>query len=162
MLPTESRDSSVTTSQSDAPPLGVDPVGRRGRATALLSAGVLAVLGFGFASCSSNSPSVTTDSTVHQSGTTSKTISSVDLPKKWTVTWRFNCTNPVTARRFSLTATKSGGSPISITDQTGLGGGGTKTYAQTGTFDFAITTTCTWNLDVGPASSSPRTTTTVP
>ena len=76
------------------------------------------------------------------------------------VTWRFNCTNPVTARPFALTATKAGGSPIGIAGQTGLGGGGTKVYSETGTFDFAINTTCSWTLSVGPSSSASKTTTT--
>ena len=161
MLPMEPKDSFVTTPEPGASHPGVGATNRRERVTTLLSATLLAALGITFAACSSNSTSaITTDAVVHQSGTGNKTISSVQLPKKWTVTWRFNCTNPVSARRFVLTATKAGATPIGITDQTGLGGGGTKVYTETGTFDFAITTTCTWTLSIGPSSSGSKTTTT--
>ena len=160
MLPMEPRDSFVTTSEPETTRLGADVTNGRGRAKALLRASLLAALGVTLVACSSNSTSAsTTDAVINQSGKSSKTISSVELPKKWTVTWKFDCTNPVSARRFVLTATEAGSSPIAITDQTGIGGGGTKSYNQTGTFDFTITTTCTWNLLLGPWSSSPTTTT---
>jgi hypothetical protein len=163
MLPTECRVSVTATSEPGVEGLGagVDETTRRRTAPLLLAVGLLALLGVTLAACSSNSTSATTaDAVIHQSGTSNKTIASVDLPKKWTVTWRFNCTNPVTARPFALTATKAGSSPIGIAGQTGLGGGGTKVYSQTGTFDFAITTTCSWTLSVGPSSSASKTTTT--
>ena len=160
MLPMEPRTPLVASPESDATRLGTDAGTRRNPARALFSASVLAALAVTFAACSSNSTASTTDSSIHQSGTGSKTISSVDLPKKWSVTWKFNCTNPISARRFVLSASNGGGSPIGITDQTGLGGGGTKVYSRTGTFDFTITTSCTWNLSVGPPSSSSATTST--
>jgi len=163
MLPTECRAVFAATAQPGVEGLeaGVDETARRHTATLLLAVGLLALLGITLAACSSNSTSATTaDAVVHQSGTSNKTIASVDLPKKWTVTWRFNCTNPGTARPFALTATKVGSPPIGIAGQTGLGGGGTKVYSETGTFDFAITTTCSWTLSVGPSSSDAKTTTT--
>ncbi len=136
----------------------------RGAAALAALAGPLALLGLSLAACSSNSSSPTTTVSsrpvIQRSGSGSKTLGSVTLSTKWIVTWKFNCTNPVTASRFLLTATKSGGSPISITDQTGLGGGGTKAYNQTGTFTFAVATPCTWNLLVGPPSVGTSTTTT--
>jgi hypothetical protein len=162
MLPTESRVPGGGASESGASGIGAGVVEPRGGIAALLfSAGLLALLGSTLAACSSNSTSATTaDAVVHQSGTASKTLASVDLPNKWKVTWRFNCTNPVTARPFALTATKAGSPPISIAGQTGLGGGGTKVYSETGTFDFSITTTCSWTLSIGPSSQASKTTTT--
>jgi hypothetical protein len=163
MLSTESGLSCASTSGTGVKGLGAGGVEPGGRSAALLfSAGLLALLAITLAACSSNSTSsaTTADAVVHQSGTGSKTVASVVLPKKWAVTWRFNCTNPVTARPFALTAKEAGNSPIRVAGQTGLGGGGTKIYSQTGTFDFAITTTCSWSLSVGPASAAPKTTTT--
>jgi hypothetical protein len=162
MLRTERQASFIATSAPDVGPLGQDAADPRPRTTVLFFASLLVALGVAVAACSSNSTSATTaDSVVQQSGTGNKTIGSVALPKKWTVTWKFTCTNPVTARQFVLTATNANGA-IDITDQTGLGGGGTKDYTQTGTFDFAITTSCGWHLSTGPFSPGSTTTTTAP
>jgi hypothetical protein len=162
MLRTEPQDSFIATSVPDVGPLGKDAVDPRARRSVLFVASLLVALGVTVAACSSNSTSTpTTDSVVQQSGTGNKTIGSVALPKKWTVTWKFTCANPVSARRFALTATNANGA-IDITDQMGLGGGGTKDYTQTGIFNFAITTSCGWNLSIGPASSGSTTTTKAP
>ncbi len=112
--------------------------------------------------CGSSSPSSAPTSNkpfVQQSGTGDKVISSVVLPSKWTVTWQFTCENPATARPFALTATKQATSPITVTDQTGLGGGGHKPYTTSGTYSFGVTTTCNWKLTVGPTPSSTATST---
>ena len=111
MLPTECRVIFAATSEPGVEALeaGVDETARRHTAPGLFAVGLLALLGLTLAACSSNSTSATTaDAVIHQSGTSNKTIASVDLPKKWRVTWRFNCTNPVTARPFALTATRGG------------------------------------------------------
>ncbi len=137
---------------------------QRATAVGVALLALLALLALTLTACSSNSSSPTTTVSskpvIQQSGTGSKTLGSVTLSAKWTVTWKFNCTNPVTASRFVLTATKSSGSPISITDQTGLGGGGTKAYTKTGTFAFAVATSCSWNVLVGPTALTTSTTTT--
>src|SRR5271165_1011571 len=104
MLPTECLVFLAATSEPGAEGLGAGVAeARRSRTAPLLfTVGLLALLGLTLAACSSNSTSATTaDAVIHQSGTSSKTIASVDLPKKWMVTWRFNCTNPVTARPFA-------------------------------------------------------------
>jgi hypothetical protein len=138
---------------------------RRHKTSAAVAAALLSALASVLSACGSgaNSSSATTTvfrkPVIDQSGSGSKTFAPVNVPAKWRVTWKFNCSNPVTARRFVLTVAKTGASPSGITDQTGLGGGGTKTYLETGSLTFAVATTCGWNLLVGPPSSSSSTTT---
>ncbi len=123
---------------------------------------VLVPMGVTGAACGSGSTSPTTvpPKPIHRSGTGSATVSKVTLPNKWTVTWHFDCTHPVAPGRFELVATQQGGSPGTVTDQTGLGGGGSKAYADGGTFTFSITTPCTWSLVAGPSPPKGATTTT--
>lgn len=85
---------------------------------------------------------------LQQSGYGNKTLVSVALPASWTVTWAFTCTDPAKGP-FSLTSSVSGGSPVSITAQTGLGGGGHKPLSGAGTYTFVVTTTCGWKVSVG-------------
>jgi hypothetical protein len=138
------------------------PRARRSGTAAVVGLALVAVLAT--ACGSSSSPSTSTaapdKSVIEQSGTGNKTFSPVAVPSKWSVTWNFNCVDPVSARSFVLTSTKDGGSPVTVTDQTGLGGGGHKPITTSGTYTFAVATTCSWKLTVGPTPPTVGTATT--
>jgi hypothetical protein len=65
------------------------------------------------------------------------------------VIWTFSCVDPVSARSIVLTSTKARGSPVTLTDQTGLGGGGHKSITTSGAHTYVVATTCNWKLMVG-------------
>jgi hypothetical protein len=82
-------------------------------------------------------------------GSGNKALSSVNLPAGWTVVWRFDCQNLAKQRgTFVLSSTAQGASPVKLTDQTGLGGGGQKPFTRPGRYGFAINTSCGWDLTV--------------
>ena len=117
------------------------------------AAGAVVLVSLLMTACSSSSttaaaPRSPSDPYVNQSGTGNKTLAAVALPSLWTVTWRFDCEDPSTRRPFELTATKAGASPVTVTKQTGLGGGGFKPFRTAGTFTFAVTTSCGWTVSV--------------
>jgi hypothetical protein len=65
------------------------------------------------------------------------------------VVWRFDCQNLAKQRgTFVLSSTAQGASPVKLTDQTGLGGGGQKPFTRSGRYGFAINTSCGWDLTV--------------
>jgi len=135
------------------------------RPTRLVLLAAIAAGSLGLSACSSNSS--TTVSThpagvpyLSKSGTGNATLPSVDLPATWTLIWRFNCTNPASRRPFVLTATRSGGSTTQVTNQDGLEGGGYKPFHTAGTYTFAVTTTCGWQVVVGTAGMQTIATTT--
>ncbi len=95
-------------------------------------------------------------------GTGNRTIASVALPARWSLVWKFSCTDPATRRPFGLAVSIDGGPSHSVTDQTGLEGGGNHLFTKGGPTTFTVTTTCGWNLLVGTAGTQtfPPTTTT--
>ncbi len=104
----------------------------------------------------SASPTTTTASKhfLQLSGTGDKAIAAMPLPSRWTLAWKFDCQSPGTTGTFQLLATRRGGTPVSVTNQTGLGGGGQKPFTQSGTFSFAVKTTCSWKVST---ATTPRT-----
>jgi hypothetical protein len=92
-----------------------------------------------------------------QSGTGDKVLTSVTLPKAWTTTWNFDCQTPSAAGNFVLTSTKAGGAPVSLTNQTGLGGGGHKPSTSAGKYSFNVETTCGWKVSVASTPAIPTT-----
>jgi|GEM_PF-1877328 len=86
-----------------------------------------------------------------RSGTGSATLPTIALPSKWTVVWHFSCTKPSTRRQFKLKATRSGAKATTVTNQTGLEGGGYHPFTTSGTYTFAVATTCSWKVLVGTA-----------
>ena len=119
---------------------------------------VLATASLVLAACSSSS---TTTIDTHppgepyltQSSVGDKTISSVALPQKWSLVWKFSCADPRTRRPFSVTVSLNGGPSKSITDQTGLEGGGYHAFAMGGSTTFTVTTSCNWSLLVSTAGT---------
>lgn len=103
---------------------------------------------------------------VVETGTGNKTLPSVTLPASWTVNWSFDCQDSPTKKTFVLTSTKVGAHAATVTDQTGLGGGGNKPYAVPGKYHFAIATACGWKVSVAskptPAPVKATTTTAKP
>lgn len=100
---------------------------------------------------------------LQKAGTGNKVLSSVALPSKWYLLWTFNCG----AKRgtFKLTSTKKGQPLLAVTDQTGLGGGGQRPFTKSGTYRFAMRTTCSWKVTVAskpPSAAKSTTTTTAP
>jgi hypothetical protein len=82
-------------------------------------------------------------------GSGNKALSSVKLPAEWTVVWRFDCQNVAKQRgTFVLSSTAQGASRVTLTNQTGLGGGGQKPFTRSGRYAFAINTSCGWDLTV--------------
>jgi hypothetical protein len=82
-------------------------------------------------------------------GSGNRALSAVNLPAGWTVEWRFDCQNVAKQRGISvLRSTAQGGSPVKLTDQTGLGKGGQKPFTRPGRYGFAINTSCGWDLTV--------------
>ncbi len=139
------------------------PISSHSRASrVLLSAAIVAVSASAIAACSSSAaPPTSTSATpaaakqyLQESGTGDKLLSAVTLPQAWTVSWTFNCQDASTSGTFSLTTTKNDGKPVSVTNQTGLGGGGHKPFTVAGKYGFAVTTTCGWKATV---SSTPKT-----
>jgi hypothetical protein len=96
------------------------------------------------------------------SGTGNRTTPSVALPAKWSLVWKFSCTDPTTRRPFGVAVSIDGGPSHSVTDQTGLEGGGYHPFTKGGPTTFTVTTSCNWNLLVGSAGTQtfPATTTT--
>ena len=88
-----------------------------------------------------------------KSGTGDTTISSVALPSKWSLVWKFSCTDPATRRPFVVAVSSDGGPSTTVTDQTGLEGGGYHPFTKAGTYTFTVTTTCDWSLLVGTAGT---------
>ncbi len=86
-----------------------------------------------------------------RSGTGNATLPTIALPSKWTIIWHFSCTKPSTRRQFKLTATRSGAKATTVTKQTGLEGGGYHPFTTSGTYTFAVATTCSWKVVVGTA-----------
>jgi hypothetical protein len=122
----------------------------------LVPLAVLITCPLSLAACSSGSSApVTTHPAgvpyLTRSGTGSETLPAVGLPSRWTLIWRFSCTNPTSRRPFVLTATPSGGSTKQVTNQNGLEGGGYHPFTTAGTYTFAVTTTCSWKVVVGTA-----------
>lgn len=93
-----------------------------------------------------------------KSGSGDKVLSAVKLPGAWTVGWTFDCQSPSTKGTFALSTTASGGTPVSVTSQTGLGGGGHKPFNnKAGSYGFAVSTTCGWKVTVGSTPVVPVT-----
>jgi len=86
-----------------------------------------------------------------RAGTGSATLPSIALPSRWSLVWHFNCSNPDSLRPFVLTSTPDGGKTTTVTDQTGLEGGGYRPSRTAGVFTFAVTTTCSWQVLAGTA-----------
>ena len=94
---------------------------------------------------------------LQQSGTGNKALHPVALPSKWYLTWKFNC--GAKKGTFILTSSRQGKSSVFVNGskgQTGLGGGGQQPYTKSGTYKYAIRTTCGWKVT---ASSGPLTAT---
>ena len=87
------------------------------------------------------------------SGTGNRTIRSVALPAKWSLVWKFSCTDPTTRRPFSVAVSIDGGPSHSITDQAGLEGGGYHPFTTGGSTTFTLTTSCGWSLLAGTAGT---------
>ena len=87
------------------------------------------------------------------SGTGNRTIPSVALPPRWTLVWKLACTDPTTRRPFVVSVSIDGGPSHSITDQTGLEGGGYHPFTMGISTTFTMTTSCGWNLLVGTAGT---------
>jgi hypothetical protein len=108
---------------------------------------------------SSASPSTTgpgaTKQYLSESGTGKKVLDAMTYPAATTVSWTFDCQSPSTTGTFALTTTKSGKSPVDLTSQTGLGGGGHKPMAGAGKYGFGVTTTCGWKVTVGSTPTVP-------
>ena len=77
----------------------------------------------------------------------------------WTMSWSYFCPIDVAAH-FSVTVNQPAGSTISDVGPNELGGSGSgfDTYYDTGTFDLVVSSGCSWNITVGPASSAPAAT----
>jgi hypothetical protein len=88
-----------------------------------------------------------------QSGTGSKALRSVALPSKWYLIWKFDC--GAKKGTFVLSSTRKGDTADFINGtkgQTGLGGGGQLPFKKSGTYGFAMKTSCSWTVD---AASGP-------
>lgn len=111
------------------------------------------------AACASSSPSTTVDTHAHgvpyvtQSGSGDRTISSVSLPSTWSLVWKFSCTDPTTRRSFVVAVSADGRPPTTVTDQTGLEGGGYHPFTKAGDYTFTVTTSCSWDLLVATAGT---------
>jgi hypothetical protein len=93
-------------------------------------------------------------------GTGNKALGPVTLPATWTITWSFDC-GTLPKGTFVLTSADTAAAPVTLTNQTGLGGGGHKPFSTGGSYRFAVTTTCHWTVTVGPTPPAvPVTTTT--
>jgi hypothetical protein len=100
---------------------------------------------------------------LQKSGTGNEVLSSVALPSKWYLIWRFDC--GVKRGTYVLTSTKKGQPSITVANQTGLGGGGQRPFTKSGAYSFAMKTTCSWKVTVAsslPVVAKSTTTTTVP
>jgi len=66
---------------------------------------------------------------------------------------------------FKLTSTRKGQPSLVVYDQIGLGGGGQRPFTKSGTYRFAMKTTCSWKVSVAskpPSVAKSATTTTAP
>ena len=131
-----------------------DSGGHARSATSTIRVLVVAVLTVVVSACGSSSTSPTTTTAtgtafLRQTGTGDRSLAPVTLPAKWTVAWRFDCSNRSVAGPFTLTASTRGGAPVTVTTQSGLGGGGYKPSTIPGRTTFAVTTTCGWSIIVG-------------
>ena len=100
---------------------------------------------------------------LQKSGKGNEVLSSVVLPSKWYLIWRFDC--GVKRGTYVLSSTKEGQPSITVANQTGLGGGGQRPFTKSGAYKFAMKTTCSWKVTVAsslPVVASSTTTTTVP
>jgi hypothetical protein len=88
-----------------------------------------------------------------KSGTGDEALGSVALPAGWTVSWGFQCPDSKKGT-FVLTETAAGAKAVTVTNQTGLGGNGHKPYTTSGTYSFAVTTTCGWQVNVGSTATA--------
>jgi hypothetical protein len=119
-------------------------------------AGSVALCGASGASALHSSPVATSRSTpaaakiyMQRSGTGDKELSSMMVPPKSSVVWRFDCQNaPKQRGTFVLSSKEQGRPAVKLTDQTGLGGGGQKPFMQSGRYSFGVNTSCGWNLTV--------------
>jgi hypothetical protein len=119
-------------------------------------AGSVALCGAAGASALHSSPVATsrakpaaTKIYMQRSGTGNKEIPAITVPPKSTVAWRFDCQNaPKQRGTFVLSSTEQGHWAVKLTDQTGLGGGGQKPFAQSGRYSFGVNTSCGWDLTV--------------
>ena len=86
---------------------------------------------------------------MQRSGTGNREISSLMVPPKSSVVWRFDCQNaPKQKGTFVLSSKEQGQASVKLTDQTGLGGGGQKPFMQSGRYTFGVNTSCGWDLMV--------------
>ena len=87
------------------------------------------------------------------SGTGNRTIKSVALPAKWSLVWKFSCTDPTTRRPFGVAVSIDDGPSRSVTAQAGLAGGGYHPFTTGGSTTFTVTTSCGWSLLAGTAGT---------
>jgi hypothetical protein len=86
---------------------------------------------------------------MQRSGTGNRELSSMMVPPKSSVVWRFDCQNaPKQRGTFVLSSKEQGHSAVKLTDQTGLGGGGQKPFWQSGRYSFGVNTSCGWTVTV--------------
>ena len=86
---------------------------------------------------------------MQRSGTGNRELSSMMVPPKSSVVWRFDCQNaPKQRGTFVLSSKEQGQMAVKLTDQTGLGGGGQKPFTQSGRYSFGVNTPCGWDLTV--------------
>jgi len=119
-------------------------------------AGSMALCGAAGASALHSSPVATSRAKpaaakvyLQRSGTGNRAFSPMMVPPKSSVVWRFDCQNaPKQRGTFVLSSKEQGRSSVKLTDQTGLGGGGQKPFAQSGRYSFGINTACGWSLTV--------------
>ncbi len=88
---------------------------------------------------------------LQKAGTGNRVLSSVALPSKWYLLWTFDCGSK--RGTFKLTSTRKGQPSLVVYDQMGLGGGGQRPFTRSGTYRFAMKTTCSWKVSV--ASKAP-------
>ena len=129
----------------------------------------VAGLGSGCASAANQgaSTSTTTKSSTHHNSaktdkktTSSKVIFTQSLSgskhtkkftakKSWQLSYYYNCSGK--RGSFTLYLKPKHGHSIKVTSQSGLGGGGTRTYAH-GTYSLSATTTCKWTVKATKAT----------
>ncbi len=114
----------------------------------VMSGSGLSGCGGSSASTTTTTPTTTSGVYLRLSGHSNRTTAPLALPKQWTVAWHFECAS-TSPGPFRLTAAFRGGTTETLTDQSGLGGGGYKPFSTPGTVTFSITTSCPWNLKVG-------------
>jgi hypothetical protein len=109
-----------------------------------------------FAACSSSTPTAQVTTTTAKAlppgstfstkaGTGSEAVTITSPPKKeWKLVWHFDC--GTTKGAFAFAIRKSGAKTATkVISQTGLGGGGYRTYSA-GKYIVTMTTKCPWTL----------------